>query len=179
MRSARRSRASLATFSSLNRSKQNTSDRPRLAKEAQADERPAECESNKESSNERQGHIKHHISALDRLHDISLGGRYRPRDVSGRRLRPRWSAHPDRLAVRNTGARGTAIGYVIMLLGSIGGLGVLVIHMRGAGLVGGRIANSSGVFFWVWTLIALGVTSTISIILSARGLWGLQRGQSR
>src|SRR5262249_54182596 len=43
-------------------------------------------------------------------------------------------------------------GYIIMLLGSIGGLGVLVIHMRGAGLVGGRIANSSGVFFWVWTL---------------------------
>ncbi|HME90751.1 MAG TPA: hypothetical protein VKE49_04960 [Myxococcaceae bacterium] len=70
-------------------------------------------------------------------------------------------------------------GYVIMLLGSIGGLGVLVLHTRGAGLVGGRIANSSGVFFWVWTLIALGVTSTISIILSARGLWGLQRGQSR
>jgi hypothetical protein len=71
------------------------------------------------------------------------------------------------------------LGYVIMLLGSIFGLGVLVIHMRGAGLVGGRIANSSGVFFWVWTLIALGVTSTFSIILSARGLWGLQRGQSR
>ena len=70
-------------------------------------------------------------------------------------------------------------GYVIMLLGSIGGLGILVIHMRGAGLVGGRIANSSGVFFWVWTLIALGVTSTISIILSARGLWGLQRSHSR
>ena len=71
------------------------------------------------------------------------------------------------------------LGYVIMLLGSIGGLGVLVIHMRGAGLVGGRIANSSGVFFWVWTLIALGVTSTMAIIISARGLWGLLRGQSR
>jgi len=70
-------------------------------------------------------------------------------------------------------------GHIIMLLGSILGLGVLVVHMRGAGLVGGRIAHSSGVFFWVWTLIALGVTSTISIILSARGLWGLQRGQSR
>jgi hypothetical protein len=69
-------------------------------------------------------------------------------------------------------------GYVIMLLGSIGGLGVLAIHMRGTGLVGGRIANSSGVFFWVWTLIALGVTSTFSIILSARGLWGLQRARS-
>ncbi len=70
-------------------------------------------------------------------------------------------------------------GYVIMLLGSIGGLGVLVIHMRGAGLVGGRIANSGGVFFWVWTLLALGVTSTFSVILSARGLWSLRWGQSR
>ena len=70
-------------------------------------------------------------------------------------------------------------GYVIMLLGSILGLGVLVIHMRGAGLVGGRIANSSGVFFWVLTLIALGVTSTISGILSARGLWSLRRGKPR
>ena len=70
-------------------------------------------------------------------------------------------------------------GYVIMLLGSIFGLGVLVLHMSGAGLLGGRIANSSGIFFWVWTLISLGVTSAFSIILSARGLWGLQRGQSR
>ena len=70
-------------------------------------------------------------------------------------------------------------GYVVMLLGSIFGLGVLVLHMRGTGLVGRRIANSSGVFFWVWTLIALGVTSTFSMILSARGLRGLQRGQSR
>ena len=70
-------------------------------------------------------------------------------------------------------------GYIIMLLGSIGGLGVLVIHMRGAGLVGGSIANSSGVFFWVWTLMALGVTAIFSVILSARGLWSLQWGQSR
>ena len=62
-------------------------------------------------------------------------------------------------------------GYVIMLLGSILGSGVPVIHMMGAGLVGGRIANSSGVFFWVWTLIALGVTALFSVILSVHGLW--------
>ena len=62
-------------------------------------------------------------------------------------------------------------GYIIILLASIGGLGILVLHMSGAGLVGGRIANSSGIFFWVWTLISLGVSSAISIILSARGLW--------
>jgi len=69
-------------------------------------------------------------------------------------------------------------GYIIMLLGGILGLGVLVLHMTGRGLIGGRIAaNSSGAFFWVWTLIALGVTSTFSGILSARGLWSLRRGR--
>ena len=57
-------------------------------------------------------------------------------------------------------------GYVIILLGSILGSIVPVVHMRGAGLVGGKIAGSSGVFFWVWTLIALGVTATFSVILS-------------
>ncbi len=74
---------------------------------------------------------------------------------------------------------GRRSGYLITLLGSILGAGVLVLHMRGAGLVGGRIANSSGVFFWVWTLIALGVTSSFSAILSARGLWKRQWTQSR
>ena len=72
-------------------------------------------------------------------------------------------------------------GYIIMLLGGIFGLGVLILHMRGAGLVGGRIANAGEIriFFWVWTLLALGAISTISALLSARGLWSLRRGQSR
>lgn len=70
-------------------------------------------------------------------------------------------------------------GYVIMLLLSIGGAGVPVIHMTGAGLAGGRIANSSGMLFWVSTLIALGVTATFSAILSVQGLWGLRRAQPR
>ena len=71
------------------------------------------------------------------------------------------------------------LGYVIMLVGSLLGSLIPVVHMRGSGLVGGEIANSSGVFFWVWTLIALGVTATFSLILSARGLWSLRRGKSR
>jgi hypothetical protein len=66
-------------------------------------------------------------------------------------------------------------GYVIMLLFSILASGIPVLHMMGKGLVGGRIADSSGVFFWVWTLLALGVTASFSAILSARGLWSLQR----
>lgn len=66
-------------------------------------------------------------------------------------------------------------GYVIKLLGASLGVLVSIAHMRGAGLVGGRIAGSSGMLFWVWTLLALGVTSVFSVILSARGLWSLRR----
>ena len=61
-------------------------------------------------------------------------------------------------------------GYVIILLGSLFGLVVPIIHMKGAG-VGGAMAKSSGAFFFIWTLIALGVTALFSVILSARGLW--------
>ena len=64
-------------------------------------------------------------------------------------------------------------GYIIILLGSLLGLLMPVAHMWRAGLVGGRIANSSGIFFWVWTLITLGVTASFSVILSVRGLWSL------
>ena len=61
-------------------------------------------------------------------------------------------------------------GYVIILLGSLLGMVVPVIHMKGAG-VGGAIAKSNGAFFFIWTLLALGVTGLFSVILSARGLW--------
>ena len=60
-------------------------------------------------------------------------------------------------------------GYVIILLGSLLGVLVPVIHMKGAG-VGGAIAQSSGAFFFIWTLYALGVTSLFSVILAVRGL---------
>src|SRR6266849_3414322 len=46
-------------------------------------------------------------------------------------------------------------GYVIILVMSLLGLVVPVIHMKGAG-VGGTLAKSSGAFFFIWTLIALG-----------------------
>lgn len=73
----------------------------------------------------------------------------------------------------------TRLGCVITLLGSALALYAVVLHMRGAGLVGGRIADSGGMFFWVWTLIALGVTSTFCGVLSVRGLWHLRSSQSR
>jgi hypothetical protein len=62
---------------------------------------------------------------------------------------------------------GKRSGYVIILLGSLLGLVVPVVHMKGAG-VGGAMAKSSGAFFFIWILLALGVTALFSIILSAR-----------
>ena len=64
--------------------------------------------------------------------------------------------------------------YVIVFLGSLFGLVVPVIHMKGSGgVMGGEIGKSSEAFFFVWTLLALGVTSAFSAVLSARGLWSL------
>jgi len=71
-------------------------------------------------------------------------------------------------------------GYIIMLVGSLLALGMPVIHVIGAGGVfRGAIAKSSPAFLFVWTLHALGVTGMFSLILSARGLWSLRRGQPR
>lgn len=70
-------------------------------------------------------------------------------------------------------------GYIITLVGGILGAGVLYLHMGGHGMTGGRIANTPDIFFWVWTLIALGVSSSVSVILSAYGLWSLGRNPSR
>lgn len=65
--------------------------------------------------------------------------------------------------------------YVIVLIGGIFGLGVLILHMTGRGYIGGRITiNSPGAFFWTWTLIAIGVISAISIILSTQALWTMR-----
>jgi hypothetical protein len=65
---------------------------------------------------------------------------------------------------------GKRSGYILLLLVSLLELVVPVIHMKGAG-VGGAIARSNGAFFFIWTLLALGVTALFSVILSAQGLW--------
>jgi hypothetical protein len=63
-------------------------------------------------------------------------------------------------------------GYIIMLVGSLLSLGIPVIHMSGRGIgTASRVANTSGHHFFVWTLIALGVSGLFSLILSAQGIW--------
>lgn len=70
---------------------------------------------------------------------------------------------------------GRRSGYIIIILGSLLGCVVPLAHMRGAGFVGGRVANTTGMFFFVWTMLAIGVTSLLSITLAVRGLWNLRR----
>ena len=70
-------------------------------------------------------------------------------------------------------------GYIISLIGGIFGLGIVVLHMSGRGMVGGRVpVNSPGAFFWVFTMIAIGVSSSIAGILSAKALWRLRSPNS-
>ncbi len=68
-------------------------------------------------------------------------------------------------------------GYVIVLVLSLLLMGVLVIHMRGVGI--GFGTNRSGGFFFVWTLLAMGVTALFSVIVAARCLWNPQWAQTR
>lgn len=70
-------------------------------------------------------------------------------------------------------------GYVIILVGSLFGTLAPILHFRATGAVAsGEIARSNGAFFFVWTLIALGVTALFSLVLSARELWRLRRGHA-
>jgi hypothetical protein len=65
-------------------------------------------------------------------------------------------------------------GYIIMFLLSLFSLVVPYVHMKGRGVgVTSKIANFSGHFFFVWTLLAIGVLGLFSAILAARGLSSL------
>jgi hypothetical protein len=66
-------------------------------------------------------------------------------------------------------------GHIIMLLVGFFAAAMPVIHMRGAHY--GEIARSTGGYFFVWTLWALGGLGGFTFILSAQRLWSLRRGQ--
>src|SRR5579863_9741458 len=75
---------------------------------------------------------------------------------------------------------GRRTGYIIIFFGSVLGLVIPVVHMKGTrGVLGGDIGTSGQAFLFVWTLLALGITATFSIILSARVLLRLPWRRSR
>jgi hypothetical protein len=75
---------------------------------------------------------------------------------------------------------GRRAGYIIIFFGSVLGLLLPVLHMKGTrGVLGGDIGTSGQAFLFVWTILALGITATFSIILSARALLSLPWRRSR
>ena len=68
---------------------------------------------------------------------------------------------------------GRRSGYFIMFLGSLLAVGVPYLHMKGKSI--GRIAEGSGGFFFIWTLLAMGVIASFAVVLSLMGLWSSWR----
>ena len=68
---------------------------------------------------------------------------------------------------------GKRSGYIITLLGAFLGLLMPIIHMKGNG-ISARVIESSTGFLFVWTLLALGVTSFFAATLSVIELWKLR-----
>jgi biotin transporter BioY len=64
-------------------------------------------------------------------------------------------------------------GSVIMLIGAVLAAAMPVLHMRGAGYP--AIVKSSGGFFFVWTLLAVGVTGTFAVFLAVHALWSQRK----
>jgi hypothetical protein len=65
------------------------------------------------------------------------------------------------------------VGHVVMLLVGVFAAAMPVLHMSTPRY--GEIARSSGGFFFVWTLWALGGLGGLTIVLSASGLWNRRR----
>lgn len=64
-------------------------------------------------------------------------------------------------------------GHVIMFLGGLAALGMPLIH-RNNGFTA-AVARSPGGLLFIWTLMALGVTGGLAMILAARGLWSMRQ----
>lgn len=75
---------------------------------------------------------------------------------------------------------GRRSGYIIILVASLLGMVIPLIHMSGPnGMVGPHLTKAGGVFFFVWTNLAIGVTCLYSVLLAGRGLASLRSGQTR
>lgn len=69
-------------------------------------------------------------------------------------------------------------GYIITLLGGLFALVVPLAHLRGKGVgITSSLPKFSGHFFFVWVLLAIGVTGLFAVILSARRLWATRKSR--
>jgi hypothetical protein len=65
-----------------------------------------------------------------------------------------------------------ASGYIIMLLTSLFAMGMPVLHIALAKtVITSEAARARGDYFFIWTLLGLGVLGLFCFVLSVRGLW--------
>lgn len=75
---------------------------------------------------------------------------------------------------------GKKSGYITVLVLSVLGTGIPLIHMSGPnGMMGPHLLKSGGIFFFVWTNLTVGVTCIYTALLAGRALSNLRAGQSR
>ena len=67
-------------------------------------------------------------------------------------------------------------GYFIMLVTGLLAVAMPYLHLKE---LGGEFAKTSGAFFFIWTVLAVGTTGCLTVILSLRGLWNLRRSPPR
>jgi hypothetical protein len=69
---------------------------------------------------------------------------------------------------------GRRLGYLLLLFGSFFAAIVPVVHMSGRG-VRAEVVTSSGGLFFMWALIAIAMSASVSCLLSIHGLWRLRQ----
>ena len=71
-------------------------------------------------------------------------------------------------------------GHIIMLLGGLLAMFVPYVHMKGKGVgLASKLAGANGRFFFIWTLLAIGVLGLFTVLLAMRGLWSFSWRKSR
>ncbi|HEV7701661.1 MAG TPA: hypothetical protein VGO43_15630 [Pyrinomonadaceae bacterium] len=65
-------------------------------------------------------------------------------------------------------------GRIIILLTGLAALGMPIIHLRGTHII--EIVRSSGGLFFMWTLFALGVLGTFTVILAVQEMLDRRKG---
>ncbi len=73
---------------------------------------------------------------------------------------------------------GRGSGYILLIIGALASTVVPIIHMSGGG-VRQEVVQSSGGIFFIWTLLAIAVTASFSVLLALHGLWSLRPGARR
>jgi hypothetical protein len=67
------------------------------------------------------------------------------------------------------------VGRILILLGAIGAAGMPILHMQGRSFP--EIVRGNGGSFFFWTLLMLGVTGTLSLIMVLLEFWNSARSR--